>query len=86
MVTETIRVTAGHIAVGVPRGCHHCPIALAVADLHPGPVTVSNDMIIAGITMATLPAAARWFISAFDRDEPVSPFEFTVEWRGGSGA
>lgn len=83
-----VRVTADHIADGVPHNCEKCPIALAVTDalsLAGVPVEVDALEITAyrpgEVWSATMPAIARAFLTHYDDAEPVAPFDFMVTWR-----
>lgn len=79
-----IQVTAEDIAHGLAGDCEECPIALAIYHaLHDAPVRVGTG----GVTiyhedtnaMVALPVAASRFISRFDHDEVVEPFEFDLD-------
>jgi hypothetical protein len=90
MSTVTVPVTAGHIAGGDAGSSWGCAVALALEDAFPG-----TDDVSVGETMASLyrddeegahfihldlPVEVRVFIGAYDRDEPVEPFTFTVAY------
>jgi hypothetical protein len=82
----TITVTAEHIAKGVPESCRHCPVALAIKDALPGIELIAVDDTRVHLGGAAcdvkidLPPAAQHFIEAFDCDDPVEPFSFTVDY------
>jgi hypothetical protein len=94
MITQTIRVTAGHIRRGKPEECSKCPVALAILDGFPEVTEVIVNQEWATVKRgeadpfldAEMPLAAREFISAFDQPSlwigpsPVKPFEFEVTW------
>jgi len=84
---STIRVTADHIAQGVPRSSGGCPIACAIREQYQDsdPIDVGNEQIIRhddqGRTWtAQLPGIATCFIFDFDSGAPLDPLEFAVEW------
>lgn len=88
MNTETVRVTATHISLGVRRDSCACPIALALRDMHPEfAIDVYNSFAVVvqdphtpGLT-ASLPLEAADFITAFDDENTVEPFEFELTWQ-----
>ena len=80
-----ITVTQKNIDEGVRENGQGCPIALALHDLGYPYVEVTPDGIrwdadCEEMTAnSVLPDAASWFISRFDNNDPVEPFEFDVE-------
>lgn len=84
----TIRVTAEHIAQGVPCESYNCPIALAICEQwQPGAsqASVWADAIVSlpsgDSWTAKLPDAAFRWLTEFDEEVPVEPFEFELNWR-----
>jgi hypothetical protein len=83
-----IRVTADHIAAGVPGDAHACPIALAIKDQWEGPrAIIEVDAPTACVYLspvrwvtAQLPTEGIRFIHNFDNKLPVTPVELAVEW------
>ena len=78
-----ISVTQEHIKNGSRRSNKYCPIALAVKEANPDAkavfVGVSFMWMRDGAGDAhewNLPAIASKWVSAFDRHQPVAPFEF----------
>lgn len=80
----TVQVTEQDVQHGLAGDCEECPIALAIyRALHDAPVRVGTG----GVTiyregtnaMVALPGAASRFISRFDHDEVVEPFEFDLD-------
>lgn len=80
-----VRVTADHIARGVPGFCWSCPIALAIAESLPG----SNPWVVLKIELTyrgrlyqiETPDEALAFMSRFDNDDnrrTLAPFEFDL--------
>jgi len=87
-VSETVRVTAGHIAKGTRSDPCACPVAHAVMDALPSPCEV--DLYVGRIyirpdagdlVIVEQPASVIDFIEAFDDGQPVQPFEFTLDWQ-----
>ena len=89
-MSETIRVTADHIAEGERGNPCACPVALAVRD-QTGAQIAYVDMATVAITRrnhdfeAHSPPQVSHFVDAFDHGHPVEPFEFTVTWQDGVG-
>lgn len=83
--TETIKVTAGHIANGKP-GTGRGPIELALKEVYPGAAAdvYSNWIHLCGAPDgcfdADLPGEAEDFNRDFEDGKPVEPLEFTVRW------
>jgi alpha-ketoglutarate-dependent taurine dioxygenase len=84
-VIVKIQVTDQDIAHGLAGDCEECPIALAIyralsatagIRVGTGGVTLYRDHANA---MVALPAAASRFISRFDHDDLVEPFEFDLD-------
>jgi hypothetical protein len=87
VTTETITVTAEHIAGGKPQASCDCPIALAILAAHPEAeeVFVGIDEVLLAPTAGTelkadLPDVAQEWIAAYDIGKDVQPFEFELTW------
>lgn len=92
---RTVRVLAEDILNGHRGFGRRCPVALAVnrdlADLLTGPLSFgmvgTTDIFLMhgprspGMQLA-MPARAQEFVTMFDCDRPVFPFEFEVEVPG----
>ena len=81
-----VRVTAADIAAGRPSDACSCPVALAVQRATGDPTVDVCGVVAAGSLRAhfglrgvDLPLAAVNFVSAFDRGDPVTPFEFDLD-------
>lgn len=75
-----ITVTQAHIDNGV-RSFTHCPIALAIKEQTKGRVLVCGSAFITknGVeTVYSFPDSATNFVSAFDNNRSVHPFEFEM--------
>jgi hypothetical protein len=93
-LTQTISVTASHIAIGKPGSCRSCPITHAIYAVNPQALEVAVWPDAAEMTRAAgepvleagLPQEARDFIAALDTPglwtgpSPVKPFSFEVTW------
>jgi len=81
MTKVKISVTQEHINYGRRGSCHDCPIALAVcAALRAGRVRVTPGFIdYKRYLDIPLPAEAQLFITRFDAEVSVKPFEFELE-------
>lgn len=85
MKTLRIKVTLGHIALGNPGKAFSCPIANAMKDMGLSKTVSAGPAMLAwirpdnGLAYVTLPPEAVRFMRAFDRRDPVSPFEFEIE-------
>lgn len=83
--TETIKVTAEHIANGKPGGANG-PIELALKETHPEAMAdVHGNWIhlcgtLDGCFETDLPWEAEDFNRDFEAGRPVEPVEFTVRW------
>ncbi len=75
-----IEVTAEDIEKGEPRSSCSCPVTLAIRR------ATMIDFVMTGYLRINIghciklfsPDAVKKFISAFDNDEPVKPFEFDL--------
>jgi hypothetical protein len=76
----TIQVTQEDIEGGVPRDGCLCPIARSIKRaLKTGLVEVDTDRVqLYADARVPLPDKAQVFISLFDDDRPVEPFEFEL--------
>jgi hypothetical protein len=74
-----IEVTAEDIAQGERSDCYACPIALAVKRATGKQVAACHAHVYVGDDKGLLSADARSFVTAFDHNEPVSPFSFDLE-------
>lgn len=76
-----VKVTQKHIANGEPHDGDSCPIALALKQQGFRGVDVNYDsatFMDGDFTVyLTLPKVAQKFVSSFDEEEEVKPFEFT---------
>ena len=90
-MTINVRVTQEHINNGYRQDSNRCPIACAIQELRKA-LVVDVDGTSAYWTEpqydnddlefnCSLPLEAREFVLAFDRHEPVAPFEFMLQWR-----
>lgn len=75
-----IKVTQLHIDEGTEGSFNSCPLALALHEsgFSGASVCPCHGMQFDGC-FTQLPEAALEFMTAFDADMPVSPFEFTLE-------
>lgn len=85
--TILVKVTQEHIARGRARNCMLCPVALAVAqtldgfdvDVYGTDVRFSSPSYTGGPRPSSrLTRSAQRFISRFDGDRPVKPFNFKL--------
>jgi hypothetical protein len=74
-----IDVTQQDIAMGEPKKCGRCPIALAIKRVVSGPVLVFDESVWANGGQADLPTTAKDFVTAFDFGNPVHPFSFDLD-------
>jgi hypothetical protein len=91
-VSTTVRVTSEHIQQGERNNPMACPIALAIieqqwptaeVDVFDGHAYASDPdftAIRADYLTADMPDEADDFVNAFDKGEPVRPFEFSLSW------
>lgn len=76
----TISVTQQHIDRGEALSCSRCPIALAISDCFLASCTVLHHSVcITDLGYYSLPNECNDFITAFDNNQPVSPFTFELE-------
>lgn len=81
-----IRVTKEHIKKGKPEACSSCPVALALKEAFPeahhtmaGPSQLGLMDEDQGFTrLWDTPLIVREFITRFDSNKPVEPFEFEL--------
>lgn len=75
-----VKVTQEHIRKGVRCDQWSCPIAHALNEQtgHPG-WTVHNEFAQTNDLSVALPFGARVFVSSFDRNREVYPFEFELD-------
>lgn len=87
MNADTYKVTAAHIADGQPGSAADDAVALAVAEAHPYAFAEAGadaiTLYLPGdlVWEAVTPGPVAEFIRRFDGAEPVTPFEFTLDWR-----
>jgi len=78
--TITVQVTDRHIANGHKSSCSFCPVALALTEVGWRGIVVGTDSfaVDSGALTIPLPKIAQDFISDFDHDRPVKPFDFEI--------
>ena len=79
MVLVHVKVTADHIAIGQRTNNRYCPVALALEENGLVDVEVyTYGFRLASGVVCDLPTSAMHFISLFDYNFAVEPFEFSV--------
>ena len=89
-MSETVHVTAGHIANGRPEDPCACPIALAIKEQYaPDDIYVSTGSISMRHRGCDLEARLHIdggrFIYNFDHGQPVEPFDLDLAWEPSDG-
>ena len=83
MTRVRVSVTAEDIAQGKPYVCWGCPVAIAMTRTLGYPVAVDEwrwFMEEGSVRrLHGLPDAVQAFVKAYDQQQPVAPFSFTVE-------
>lgn len=85
-----VSVTAERIRHGRRYYCDVCPVALAIKPHFPPELLIIADGfevrvmqmqrgVAIPVQTAPLPEAARAFVRAFDKGQPVEPFEFELD-------
>ncbi len=76
-----IKVTQEDIDRGIRCSTAHCPIVFAIRRETGNSASVHLPVVyINGLDVADLPLSAMQFVVAFDRGQPVEPFEFEFEF------
>jgi hypothetical protein len=76
-----VKVLQHHIDLGVRKNAFHCAVALAIKEQYPemGVVSVGVSLYADHKYRGAIPPEAMEFISAFDRNRMVEPFEFDID-------
>lgn len=78
-----VKVTEEHISNGTPKVAAYCPIALALKDQGYPDCRVFEDEVNLNAwhgSVTWLPAVACEFVRKFDREMPVKPIEFDLDF------
>lgn len=75
-----VKVTAEHIAQGIPHLVTRCPIVLALRDAGYNSAAVNGLSVLLGGDYVALPIEAMGFVAVFDQHgaKAVKPFEFDL--------